>query len=142
MIAEQISSRIVFVDGLPRSARDLGDSGFTYATKSNFRIAKDVSLLWTHHTKVDDELPRAWKTARSAGKVGQKVRTGRSCTIIVRNAQVNKRRSNMLWTIFVVVVVLWLLGFSLHIAGGLIHILLAVALVILVINLLSGRRIA
>jgi hypothetical protein len=48
----------------------------------------------------------------------------------------------MLWTIFVVVVVLWLLGFSLHIAGGLIHILLAVALVILVINLLSGRRIA
>jgi hypothetical protein len=36
--------------------------------------------------------------------------------------------------------VLWLLGFSLHIAGGLIHILLVVALVILVINLISGRR--
>jgi uncharacterized membrane protein YtjA (UPF0391 family) len=46
----------------------------------------------------------------------------------------------MLWTIFVVVLVLWLLGFSFHIAGGLIHILLVVALVILVINLLSGRR--
>jgi hypothetical protein len=46
----------------------------------------------------------------------------------------------MLWTIFVVVLVLWLLGFSLHIAGGLIHILLVVALVILVINLVSGRR--
>jgi hypothetical protein len=46
----------------------------------------------------------------------------------------------MLWTIFVVLVVLWLLGFSLHIAGGLIHILLVVALVILVINLVSGRR--
>ena len=46
----------------------------------------------------------------------------------------------MLWTIFVVILVLWLLGFSLHIAGGLIHILLVVALIILVFNLLSGRR--
>lgn len=46
----------------------------------------------------------------------------------------------MLWTIFVVLVILWLLGFSLHVAGGLIHLLLVVALVILVINLVSGRR--
>lgn len=46
----------------------------------------------------------------------------------------------MLWTIFVVILILWLLGFSLHIAGGLIHLLLVVALVVLVINLLSGRR--
>jgi hypothetical protein len=35
---------------------------------------------------------------------------------------------------------LWLLGFSLHVAGGLIHLLLVVALVVLVINLVSGRR--
>ena len=47
----------------------------------------------------------------------------------------------MLWTIFVVLVVLWLLGFSFHIAGGLIHLLLVVALVVLVINLVSGRRV-
>lgn len=46
----------------------------------------------------------------------------------------------MLWTIFVVLLVLWLLGFSLHVAGGLIHLLLVVALVVLVINLISGRR--
>jgi hypothetical protein len=46
----------------------------------------------------------------------------------------------MLWTIFVILVVLWLLGFSLHIAGSLIHILLVVALIVLVINLVSGRR--
>jgi hypothetical protein len=46
----------------------------------------------------------------------------------------------MLWTIVVILVVLWLLGFSLHIAGGLIHILLVIALVVLVINLISGRR--
>jgi len=46
----------------------------------------------------------------------------------------------MLWTIFVVLLVLWLLGFSFHIAGGLIHLLLVVALIVLVVNLLSGRR--
>ncbi len=45
----------------------------------------------------------------------------------------------MLWTVFVVLLILWLLGFSFHIAGGLIHLLLVVALVVLVINLLSGR---
>jgi hypothetical protein len=46
----------------------------------------------------------------------------------------------MLWTIFVVVLVLWLLGFSFHIAGGFIHILLVLALIILLFNLISGRR--
>jgi len=46
----------------------------------------------------------------------------------------------VLWTIIVVLLVLWLLGFSLHLAGGLIHLLLVVALVVLVINLVSGRR--
>jgi hypothetical protein len=48
----------------------------------------------------------------------------------------------MLWTIFVVLLILWLLGFSLHLGGALIHLLLVVALVVLVINLLSGRRTA
>jgi len=46
----------------------------------------------------------------------------------------------MLWTIFVIILVLWLLGFSFHIAGSLIHILLVVALIVLVINLVTGRR--
>lgn len=46
----------------------------------------------------------------------------------------------MLWAIFVIVLVLWLLGFTFHIAGGLIHLLLVVALIILVFNLVSGRR--
>jgi hypothetical protein len=49
---------------------------------------------------------------------------------------------NMLWTIFVVLLILWLLGFSLHVAGGLIHLLLVVAVVVLIINLVSGRRVA
>jgi len=46
----------------------------------------------------------------------------------------------MLWTIFVVILVLWLLGFSFHLGGALIHILLVIALIVLVFNLLSGRR--
>jgi len=46
----------------------------------------------------------------------------------------------MLWTIFVVILVLWLLVFTFHIAGGFIHILLVIALIVLVFNLLSGRR--
>jgi len=46
----------------------------------------------------------------------------------------------MLWTIFVVLLILWLLGFSFHIGGGLIHILIVIALVVLVFNLISGRR--
>ena len=48
----------------------------------------------------------------------------------------------MLWTILVVLVVLWALGLATsYTAGGLIHILLVVALVILVVRLLQGRRI-
>jgi len=46
----------------------------------------------------------------------------------------------MLWTILVIVLVLWLLGFLGSIGGGLIHLLLVVAAVILVLQLLSGRR--
>lgn len=46
----------------------------------------------------------------------------------------------MLWTIFVILVVLWLLGFSLQIGGGLIHTLLVIALIVLVFNLVTGRR--
>ena len=47
----------------------------------------------------------------------------------------------MLWTIFVILLILWLLGFSFHVAGGLIHLLLVVAVVVLIINLISGRRV-
>lgn len=48
----------------------------------------------------------------------------------------------MLWTIFVVLLLLWLLGFGFHVGGALIHLLLVIAVVVLVINLISGRRTA
>jgi hypothetical protein len=47
----------------------------------------------------------------------------------------------MLWTIFVILLVLWLLGVvSSYTLGGFIHILLVIALVVLVIQLVTGRR--
>jgi hypothetical protein len=49
----------------------------------------------------------------------------------------------MLWTIFVIVLILWLLGLvSGYALGGLIHLLLVIAVVILILNLLTGRRAA
>lgn len=46
----------------------------------------------------------------------------------------------MLWTVFVILVILWLLGFSFSFGGSLIHILLVIAVIVLVYNLLTGRR--
>jgi Family of unknown function (DUF5670) len=47
----------------------------------------------------------------------------------------------MLWTIFVILLVLWLLGMvSSYTLGGYIHILLVVAIVVVLINVISGRR--
>lgn len=47
----------------------------------------------------------------------------------------------MLWTIAVILLVLWLLGLTLKVAGGLIHLLLVIALIVVVIQLVSGRRV-
>jgi len=47
----------------------------------------------------------------------------------------------MLWTIFVILLVLWLVGLvSSYTMGGFIHLLLVLALIVLVINLVTGRR--
>ncbi len=46
----------------------------------------------------------------------------------------------MLWTVFVVLLLLWILGFSFHIAGSLIHLVLVIAVVVLIIQLITGRR--
>lgn len=46
----------------------------------------------------------------------------------------------MLWTIVVILFVLWLLGLIGNIGGGLIHILLVIAVIVFAYNLLSGRR--
>ena len=52
-----------------------------------------------------------------------------------------ERNNSMLWTIFVILLILWLLGLvSSYTLGGFIHILLVIAIVILIINLIQGRR--
>ena len=46
----------------------------------------------------------------------------------------------MLWTIFAILLILWLLGWGFHVAGSLIHLLLVIALIVAIVNLLIGRR--
>lgn len=46
----------------------------------------------------------------------------------------------MLWSILVILLIFWALGFSFHVAGGLIHLLLVIAVVVLLIQLITGRR--
>lgn len=51
-----------------------------------------------------------------------------------------KETSVMLWTILVILLVLWLVGLLSHVGGSFIHLLLVVAVVVLIINLVTGRR--
>jgi hypothetical protein len=46
----------------------------------------------------------------------------------------------MLWTLIVLLMLFWLLGFAFDVAGGIIHVLLVIALVLFLVNLISGRR--
>ena len=60
-----------------------------------------------------------------------------------KEAEIDFKEVFMLWTIFVILLVLWLLGLvSSYTLGGFIHILLVLAVVVLIINLLSGRSTA
>ena len=58
-----------------------------------------------------------------------------------RTASGNKKEVGMLETILIILVVLWALGFFAFHVGGLVHVLLVIALVVLIIRLLQGRRI-
>lgn len=71
--------------------------------------------------------------AHSKGAVGKWVSK-------VLQEQFKKEISIMLWTILVILLVLWLIGLLSNVGGGLIHLLLVVAVVVLIINLVTGRR--
>jgi len=47
----------------------------------------------------------------------------------------------MLWTIVAILLILWLLGFSFHVGGGLIHLILVIAVVVIIFQLITGRKI-
>jgi len=60
---------------------------------------------------------------------------------ICANLTVEEEETIMLWTIFVILLVLWLVGLvSSYTMGGFIHLLLVLALIVLIINLVTGRR--
>ena len=46
----------------------------------------------------------------------------------------------MLWTVAVVLIVLWLLGFIGHVGGGLVHLLLVFAIIAVLVRVIQGRR--
>ncbi len=46
----------------------------------------------------------------------------------------------MLWTLIVLLLLFWVLGFAFHVAGGIIHVLLVIAVILFIVNLVSGRR--
>jgi DMSO reductase anchor subunit len=46
----------------------------------------------------------------------------------------------VLWTIFAILLILWLLGWGFHVAGSLIHLLLVLAIIVAIISLVTGRR--
>ncbi|WP_407645446.1 lmo0937 family membrane protein [Halolactibacillus halophilus] len=47
---------------------------------------------------------------------------------------------DMLWTIIGILLLIWLVGFVLDVAGGLVHILLVVALIVFIYNMITGRK--
>lgn len=48
---------------------------------------------------------------------------------------------NLLWLIIVILVIAWLAGFSLNVGGGLIHLLLVIAIIVLIYRLVTGRKV-
>jgi hypothetical protein len=75
---------------------------------------------------------------RGPRPVEDPVRSGVEASVDVSNDE--PWRNSMLWTVLVVLLILWILGFSFQVAGNLIHLLLVVALIVLVLQLVTGRR--
>ena len=72
------------------------------------------------------------------GRAGQRIAASRTDLRI--SSQLTEETKYMLWTIAVILIVLWALGLFTHVAGGLIHLLLVIAIIVIVFNLIRGRR--
>jgi hypothetical protein len=67
--------------------------------------------------------------------------SGDAAVLIERSVNVKKRRIAMLYTLAVVLIILWLLGLvSSYTMGGFIHILLVLAIVVILLNVIGGRK--
>jgi uncharacterized membrane protein YtjA (UPF0391 family) len=77
---------------------------------------------------------------RSAGAFDRLRRVARELISEWVRARSPGEEKTMLWTLIVLLLVFWLLGFAFNVAGGIIHVLLVIAVVLFVVNLLTGRR--
>jgi len=90
----------------------------------------------------------SWLAQQSCWPLQERISTCRMSTRALPACIQNKkkagahtgRESRMLWTVFAILLLLWLLGWGFHVAGSLIHLILVIALVVLVIELITGRR--
>jgi hypothetical protein len=61
-------------------------------------------------------------------------------SVVRRPGKVRWRDDVMLWTLIVLLLLFWVLGFAFDVAGGIVHVLLVIAAVLFLVNLISGRR--
>ncbi len=87
------------------------------------------------------DYPGFWRSTKNLANHNRKSDKRSDTAARETNEKLNLKEKNMLWTIFVILLILWLLGLvSSYTMGGFIHILLVIAVVILIINLIQGRR--
>jgi membrane protein YdbS with pleckstrin-like domain len=86
----------------------------------------DVVLVNDYHHATRRSRPRLYDSTKKYGNVAD-VRRG------------IQTMAGILWAIIVILFLFWLVGFATHLAGGLIHLVLLIAVVLLIVNLLSGR---
>lgn len=80
------------------------------------------------------------KRSGQAGSPRPDLHDGDATSGVLFGRHVPEWELSMLWTILVILVVLWLLGLVANIAGGFIHLLLVLAVIVLVVQLIQGRR--
>jgi len=151
-IAETSSAGQPLIEAAPVSA---GEGDYKFITGDDFKLtvraanASEVELYYQPVTAEDRALKLKTLTAPAEGKKDSFVADLKipedfngECSSRVRSGNRRKRRKTMIWTILVILLVLWVLGFIADVAGGLIHLLLVAAAVVLVVKFVTGRRAA
>src|SRR6185503_12712653 len=128
-----VSTRATSIVRCSRIGHAEGRRGRTYKA-ARLTEARDAPMPRYRGGAADAAGSRRW--ARPFGP-----RHGSCSRSRARTRHPRPQGGNMLWTIIAILFALWLLGLIAHVGGGLIHLLLVVALVVFVVNLLTGRRI-
>ncbi|OZU88416.1 hypothetical protein CIL03_12275 [Virgibacillus indicus] len=69
------------------------------------------------------------------------IATGTGLSIPIGDMLHGKEATFMLWTILLILLILWAIGFAFDVAGGLVHVLLVIALIVLIYRLVTGRKV-